>query len=55
MLADGEPPLASFRCSVLQHVGNGFTLLPTRAKTRKRRVPECLAGLERAYLTQSDP
>src|SRR5262249_61012570 len=36
MLAYGEPPLAPLRCSVLQHVGNSFTLLPTCAKTAKR-------------------
>src|SRR5262249_38038458 len=36
LVADREPTLAPFRCPVLQHVGDGFTLLPTRAKTGKR-------------------
>src|SRR5262249_33591973 len=55
MLAYGEPPPTPSCCSVLQHVPNGFTLPPTCAKTREPCIPKRLAGLQRAYLTQSDP
>ena len=39
VLANGEPPLAPLRCSVFQNIDDGFTELPTRAKTRERCIP----------------
>ena len=48
MLANGEPPLAPLRCSVFQHIGDTFTLLPTRAKTGKRCIPEGLTTMTRS-------